>query len=140
MNSFKKVLIAGLLSIAATAVALPLQAAEKNAPAEAKKEKQPKGMPFNGKIKSVDKTNKTITIDREKSNTFHVTSETKITKAGKPATFDDVVVGEVVGGQAREKDGKLVAISLRVGPKPGSESNAKSEGNAEQKPKKKKAE
>ena len=140
MNSLKRILITVLLSVVAMAVALPLPAAEKDALADAKKEKQPKGMPFNGKIKSVDKTNKTITIDREKSNTFHVTSATKIIKAGKPATFEDAVVGEVIAGQAREKDGKLEAVSIRLGPKPADEGSTKKEGKSEQKPKKKQAE
>lgn len=138
INSFKRSVVTVLVAVVAMGVALPLSAAEKSATGEgAKKGKQAKGMPFNGKIKAVDKTNKTITINREKSNTFYITSQTKIVKAGKPATFDDAVVGEQVGGQAREKDGKLQAVSLRIGPKPEAEGTAKKEKKAEEKQKKK---
>ncbi|MBI3415519.1 MAG: hypothetical protein HY043_09395 [Verrucomicrobia bacterium] len=71
----------------------------------------------------MDKTAKTITIEgKDKGRTIHVTSATKIRKAGKPATFDDATAGEEVGGLAKKApDGKLEAVSLRVGPKPEAE-------------------
>jgi len=73
----------------------------------------------------VDKTAKTIKVGER---TFHVTSETRIMKAGKPATLDDAVVGEEVGGTYKEADGKLNAVSLRLGPRPeGGEKKKKSE-------------
>src|SRR5262245_16391235 len=136
INLLNKTLIAVLLMVAAIGLTLPLAAADKPAP-EAKKENQPKGMPVNGNAKAVDKANKTITIDREKSNNFHVTSHTKIVKAGKPATFDDITVGEQVGGRAHENNGKLEAVSLRIGPKPAAEGAAKKEKKAEEKQNKK---
>jgi hypothetical protein len=139
INPLKKTLIAVVITVAAIGLALPLVAAEKPVPSEAKKENQPKGTPFNGKVKAVDKAKHTITIDREKSNTFHVTPHTKIVKAGKPATFDDITIGEQVGGKAHEKDGKLEATSLRIGPKPAAEGAAKKEKKAEEKQNKKEA-
>jgi hypothetical protein len=39
---------------------------------------------------------------KEKGRTFQITSATKITKDGKPAVTDDVLVGQTVGGLAKE--------------------------------------
>lgn len=84
--------------------------------------------PFKGKVASVDKAAMTFMVGER---TFQVTSETKITKAGKPATLEDAVVGEEVAGRSKKTaDGKLVALSIRFG--------AKAEGEA--KPEKKKEE
>jgi hypothetical protein len=93
---------------------------------KATKGKIGKPLVFSGKIAAIDKIEKTITLaGKAKNRVFYLTSQTRITKAGKPATFDDAVVGEVVGGQARVKpDGKNELISLRIGPKP--EGKAKS--------------
>ena len=124
IKSIKHVLIATLLAVAAIGVVLPVVAADKPAPADAKKDK-PKRMPFGGKIKAIDKTAKTITIDRENKNTFALTSETKVTRHGKPATFDDAAVGDEVGGLALDTNGKLELLSLRLGAKPGAEEKPK---------------
>lgn len=77
-------------------------------------------MPFRGKIKSVDAAKMTITLGgQEKDRVIHVTSETRIMMAGKPATFGDIKAGEEVGGQGRKReDGDVEALSLRVGPRP----------------------
>ncbi len=79
----------------------------------------PHARPVSGKIEAVDKTMKTLTLSGEKKQVLLVTSETKIMKAGKPATFADATVGEEIGGSVVEEGGKLVLKSLRVGPKPG---------------------
>ena len=64
----------------------------------------------------VDKTAKTITLEgKEKGRTYHITSTSKITKAGKPAVLDDVVVGQSVGGLAKETAGKLEVATLNIG-------------------------
>ena len=115
IKSIKQILIATLVAAAALGVVLPVPAADKPAPADPAK---PTRMPFGGKLKAIDKVAKTITIDRENKNTFAVTSETKITKAGKPATLDEAAVGEDVGGLAVDKGGKLELLSLRLGAKP----------------------
>jgi len=82
-----------------------------------KSENRPKQMPFRGKVRAIDKTAKTITLEgKEKGRTFQITSGTKITKEGKPAVLDDVTVGESVRGVAKENaTGKLEAVSLKVG-------------------------
>ena len=71
--------------------------------------------PFHGNLAAVDKVAKTITVGKR---TFQITSATKIKKADKPATLDDGVVGEEVGGYFKTgEDGKLNATSVRFGPK-----------------------
>jgi hypothetical protein len=125
MNKFIKSGFIGLMAIAmvGTPVALHAQAAT-NAPAKkasASKTPTTKTIPFRGNIKAIDNTAKTISIGNE---TIQVTSETKITKAGKPATLTDGAVGEpVAGAYHKEADGKLDAISVRFGPKPAAESS-----------------
>ena len=50
--------------------------------------------------------------------TFDITSKTKITKNGEPATLSDITVGEMVGGAYKKgADGKLEATSVKVGGK-----------------------
>jgi hypothetical protein len=108
-----------LVTAFATLGALNLLAADtKPAPAEkAKAEKKaPASLPFHGTLDGVDKTAMTIKVGER---TFQVTSKTKISKAGKPATFDDAQPGEeVAGAYAQGEGGKLNLISLRFGPKP----------------------
>ena len=73
-------------------------------------------VPFKGKIDAVDKTAMTIKVGER---TFLVTSTTRISKAGQPATFADATVGEEVGGQYKAGTGdKLELLSLRIGPRP----------------------
>jgi hypothetical protein len=89
------------------------------------KTKRADRIPFHGKIAAVDRTALTLTLEgKEKKRVIHLTPDTRMLKAGKPATLADAVVGEEVGGQtAKTLDGREEAISLRFGPKP--ESNRK---------------
>jgi hypothetical protein len=110
-----------ILTVAAFAACstTPLVAADAK-PADKKdtpaKEAAPRALPFRGKIGAVDKTAKTIKVGER---TFQVTADTKINKAGKPATLDDATVGEEVGGSYREgTDKKLNLVSLRIGARP----------------------
>ena len=61
-------------------------AAEKKATSD----KKPSAGPFHAKLAAVDKSGKTITVGKR---TFQITSETKLNKAGKPATLDDESCG-----------------------------------------------
>ena len=97
----------------------------------AEKKSQPKGEkkegrgPFHGKLAAVDKKAKTITVGER---TFQITSDSKLSKGGKPATLDDAVVGEEVSGNYQKSDDdKLNARTVRFGPKPGDE-NKKAAG------------
>ena len=118
-KTMKKLILILAAAALATTSTLPLVAAD-NKPAEKKeapaKEAGPRSLPYSGKIVAVDKTAKTIKV---RERTFHVTSDTKINKAGKPATLDDAAVGEEVGISYREDaDKKLNLVSLRIGAKP----------------------
>src|SRR6266568_4677319 len=115
----------GLMTLLAAAVAVaPAQlqaqttnkhAATKKPAAEKTDATAKKGHPFHGRLAAVDKAAKTITIGK---STYYITSDTKIKKADKPATLEDGVVGEEVGGYAKPGDGgKMVASSLTLGPK-----------------------
>ncbi|MEY4387727.1 MAG: hypothetical protein RLY20_3010 [Verrucomicrobiota bacterium] len=116
--------IIGLATLAL--VTAPLTAAEKanktdkadkaDKAEKAKKEpKEAKGIPFHGRLMS--KTDTSITLHERTERTIEITSDTKITKAGKPGTLADATVGEEVAGMyvAGEKN---VAKSLRIGAKP----------------------
>jgi hypothetical protein len=92
-------------------------AAEKKEKAE-KKEGKAKGAPYNGELSAVDKSAKTVTIKtKNTSRVYQVNAETRITKAGKPATLDDAKVGEPAAAYGTEVAGKYVAQSLRFGAK-----------------------
>lgn len=122
MKSIGKLTLATILAAVVVGVPLHVSAQDKTpppAPNTSAAATKPKAIPFRGKLAAVDKVNKTITLDEKTKRTFEVTSSTKITKAGKPATLDDGVVGDDVGGQyVKNADGKLEAKSIRFGPKP----------------------
>lgn len=71
--------------------------------------------PFHGKLLAMDQIAKTITVGKR---TFQITSDTRIKKGGKPATFADGVVGEPVSGYVKPaQEGKWIAVSVNFGPK-----------------------
>jgi hypothetical protein len=112
----KKLLTVGLLCLFTALTNLQSFAVDEKAPIEEKKTTKAKAIPFRGKLAAVDKEAKTLKIG---DRIFHVTSATKIMKAGKPATLDDAMIGEDVGGQYRAIDGgKIEALSVRLGAKP----------------------
>lgn len=103
------------LAVAAIACGSPqtLTAADEKPKTE---QKANRALPFRGKLDAVDKQAKTIKVGER---TFQVLAETKIAKAGKPATLDDAKAGEEVAGAYREgADKKLNLVSLRIGAKP----------------------
>ena len=117
-----KITTVSLFAAALLAAPMLARAAEKtNAPAAAGQEtsakhKKHETVPFNGKLAAVDKVAMTITVG---GRTFAITSATKITKDGLPATLADGLVGEMIGGAYRkEADGKLSATSPTSAKKP----------------------
>lgn len=116
-----------LLAAALSGSPAKLQAQE-NTPAAEKselKEGKPKSgvTPFHGKLKAIDKTAKTITIGER---TIQITADTKLMKNGKPATIEDAVIGEPVGGAYKKTDsGAMNATSIRFGAKPEAEEGTK---------------
>ncbi len=112
----------GLLAAAIAGAPTQLQAQTTNAPAAAKKTTVEKkaatgtkrsGGGVHGNLAALDKAAKTITVGK---HTYQVTSETKIFKAGNPATLDEGVVGEYVSlGYKTAADGKLNATKVTFG-------------------------
>ena len=83
---------------------------------------QPKN-PMSEFFKQLVNSEFTITIGK---STYYVTSDTKIKKADQPATLEDGVVGEEVGGYAKPGEGgKMVASSLTFGPKTSGKTSTK---------------
>ena len=120
-KSILKFSLLGLLGVTLAGLPLAARAADTNAPATDKsavKEAKPKKSttpPIHGKLKAVDKAAKTLSIGE---HTFSITSETIITKAGKPATLADGVVDEEATVTYKKgEDGKLTATKVRFGAK-----------------------
>ena len=112
----KKLIISLTITALAALTTLPTVAADAKPAAEPKAAAPGRVTPFNGKIAAVDKQAKTITVGER---VFQITSTTRFTKDGKPATLDDAKAGEEIGGAYREGDDKkLNLVSVRVGPKP----------------------
>ncbi|MDB6015636.1 MAG: hypothetical protein JWR19_125 [Pedosphaera sp.] len=124
IKSIGKFTLASLL--AAIVLGVPVRVAAADMPSEkaAPTEKAPeakakaKSLPFTGKLGAVDQSAKTLTLDEKTKRTFQITSETKITKSGKPVTLEEGVVGEPVSGSYQKgDDGKLTAKSVHFGGK-----------------------
>jgi hypothetical protein len=68
---------------------------------------------FHGTLTAVDTNAMTLTVEKR---TFNMTSETTITKDGKPAVLADGVVGEAVRGSYKKNaEGKLDAATVHFG-------------------------
>ena len=75
----------------------------------------PASLPFHGTLTAVDTNAMTLTVEKR---TFNMTSETIITRDGKPAVLADGVAGEPVrGAYKKSADGKLDAVTVRFGGK-----------------------
>jgi hypothetical protein len=94
---------------------IQLRAGDASQPAEKKETsaKKPTVLPFQGKVKSVDQTARTIAVGER---VFQITPETKITRDDQPATLADAVAGDKVAGAYRKADdGKLHVTMIRLG-------------------------
>lgn len=116
-------LLAVLTVLALAPLGLPARAADTPAPVgvapDAGKKKAAERLPFRGTIKATDAVAMTVTLGgQQRDRVFHLTSESRITRAGQPAVFGDLKPGEEVGGQYRRREnGELEIVSLRVGPR-----------------------
>src|SRR5438445_12484669 len=100
-NVFAVAALTALLACGAPGARAAEGANEKSAQ-PTKPERKPKSIPFHGKVTALDTAAKVITLEgKEKSRTFQITSETRITKDGKPAVLKDVTVAGSVSGRAK---------------------------------------
>lgn len=102
----------------------PVEAATPAAATSASKETKAMSLPFKGKIASVDKDKKTITLTSKKGEgrTFTIGDSAKLTKGDDDAaaTWDDLKVGEPVrGSYMKSSDGTLEVKMLKLGAKAG---------------------
>lgn len=115
-NISKITKVACFAFIAAALIATPaISRAEDSTNAPAAQTPAPKkhGLPFHGKVATVDANAMNFTVG---TMTIEVSSATKIMKDGKPATFSDITVGEMVSGSYKKDDaGKLNASLVRIG-------------------------
>jgi hypothetical protein len=110
------IIAAPMLSRAQNNSTNPPAAPAQTEPAKPKKHESP---PFHGTVSAVDTKAMTLTVAKR---TFEVTSDTKITKDGKPAVLSDIAVGDKVDGAYKKADnGKLAATTINVGKKTGDE-------------------
>ena len=124
MTSLLKLGAFGLLAAALAGSPAQLLAQTTNNPTATKKAtvtkkdaatKSKAAHPFHGKLAAVDKIAKTIKVGE---SVYQITSETKITKDGKPATLEDGIVGEPVTGYVKPAEGgKMAATTVRFGAK-----------------------
>ena len=81
---------------------------------------------FYGPVSAVDTNAMTFTVGDQ---TFTVTTESHLTKAGNAATLADAVVGEPArGSYTKGKDGKLDVTKTNFGKKAGGKSGGKTGG------------
>jgi hypothetical protein len=112
----KQLLITSILACSLLCILPASQAADKPTEETPPKTKVASRLLFHGTISAIDKTAKTIALEEKgKSRTFQVTSATRIHKDGKPATLDEIAVGESARGSYHDKEGKLELNTLRVG-------------------------
>ncbi len=120
IRNLGKLTLMTLLAAAVLGVPMAASAQTNTNSTDTTKVMKSKLLPFRGKLGSVDKVAKTITLDEKTTpgRTFQVTSETRIMKEGKPATLEDGVAGEVVrGSYTKNADGKLEAHTISFGVK-----------------------
>jgi hypothetical protein len=111
-NQMLKTLMLGAVAAALVVTPAISQAQDASAPAASSTTKKPT---FHGKASAVDTAAMTLTVG---TNTITITSDTKITKNGKPATLSDVQVNDMVmGTYTVGADGKLNATALHDGVK-----------------------
>ena len=124
IRSILRIGVVGLLAAAIVGMPGQLVAQSTNKPAAEKKAlpgkneanaKKKAAHAFHGKLAEVNKVAMTIKVGE---SSYQITSETKITKSGKPATLADGVVNEPVRGYAKPTDdGKMIATTVRFGAK-----------------------
>jgi hypothetical protein len=124
-KNISKITILSLFAAALVAMPALSRAEVTNAPASGQTA-QPKhkknNPPFHGILKAVDTGAKTLTVG---TLTLQITSDTKITKDGQPATLSDGVVGEPVSGAyTKTDDGKPNALIVHFGAKPKKKTSA----------------
>ena len=118
MFSFASVCLLAATLVAPARAQDTNQAPTSTKPAKPAPKKEAKALTFTGKIGAMDKVAYTITLDDKAKRVFQISSDTLISKDGKPAIMADGKVGDAVHGTYRKgDDGKLEALILNYGAK-----------------------
>lgn len=78
-------------------------------------------LPFQGSVKSVDPTAMTVTLagPKDQDRILRMDGETRLIKAGKPATLGEVAPADYARGLVKRNDqGEDVMVHVTFGPKP----------------------
>ncbi|MCU0770845.1 MAG: hypothetical protein MUE94_03610 [Verrucomicrobia bacterium] len=102
----------GLMALAIAGVQTTLHAQDTEVPAAKEKAaNSERAVPFNGKLKAIDKEAGTLTVG---NRTFHLAATTRYLQG----SLEEAVIGEPVGGSYwKSEDGKLMVNSVRFGAK-----------------------
>jgi Domain of unknown function (DUF5666) len=112
-NQITKITLLGLLAAALVAVPSVTRAEDSTNAAPAATAPKKHNPPVHGKVAAVDAAAMTVTVGE---TTITVTSETKITKEGKPATLSDIAVGDTISaGGKKDEAGKFTATKINDG-------------------------
>jgi hypothetical protein len=109
-----KITLLTLVAAAIAGMAASVRADDSSAPATpSAPANQAASTKFHGAVTAVDTNAMTFTVDDQ---TYTVTSDSQISRNGKPATLSDVVVGDPVrGSYTTGTDGKLDVTKVRFG-------------------------
>lgn len=106
----------GLMAFAIAGTHLHTNAQDVQATGQKEAAARPKALPFHGKLKEIDREQKTVVVG---SRTFQLTDTTKVLP-GSVESVDDAKIGDKVGGSyTKDQDGSLTVQSIRFGEKPG---------------------
>lgn len=117
MNKILRALGAAMLCLGLLSSTSILMAKQDPAPTKDphKKEHKEKTTTLNGTVSAVTDSAVTIVDSEKAEHTLAVTSETKVTKGGKDATFADVKANDVVAIEAKKGEGDTwTALKISV--------------------------
>jgi len=75
------------------------------------------GRPFSGIIATYDRTTRMIVLQGKSKQTFYLTPQTKIDKAGAATAESSIAAGQYITGYARHWNDHLEATTLHIGGK-----------------------
>ena len=117
MTKLLRALGAAMLCLGLLSSASVIMATQDQAPAKETKKKEPKTdtTTISGTVANVTDSTVTIVDSQKAEHTLAVTSDTKVTKAGKDATFADVKANDVVAIEAKKgEDNTWTALKISV--------------------------
>ena len=115
MNKVSRALGAAMLCVGLLVSANIVMAQEPVTPTRNQTKKEQKTTTLNGTVSAVTDAALTIVDSQKAEHTLAVTSETKVTKAGKDAALADVKANDVVTVEARKgEDETWTALSISV--------------------------